>query len=219
MFIVVFEVHPRPEHRESYLQVAARLKPALTACDGFLENERFTSSDDDGKVLSVSTWRDEQSLIRWRSHGDHRRAQEQGRAGLFENYRLRVGEILLESEGSVGASFGPVAAESRSGSSVGVLTLTEISADRDALNAWREQVNAAHPLMVECFSSINLVGKQLVLAAWQGIDAWSPQPFPGALMIRHRVVRIARDYGMFDRGEAPQCFPRIQGATEVNKLR
>jgi hypothetical protein len=74
------------------------------------------------------------------------------------------------------------------------------------LNAWTEQVSAAPPLAVERFSSINLFGKQLVLAVWQGIDAWSPPPFSGALMIRHRVVRIVRDYGMFDRDEAPQSF-------------
>jgi hypothetical protein len=31
----------------------------------------------------------------------------------------------------------------------------------------------------------------------------------GQAELRHRVVRIVRDYGMFDRREAPQYYPEV----------
>jgi len=34
----------------------------------------------------------------WRTHGEHRGVQEQGRFEVFEDYHLRVGEIVADSQ-------------------------------------------------------------------------------------------------------------------------
>ncbi len=67
MFAVIFEVEPKPERRGEYLGLAASLKPALVRIEGFVDVERFTSTSDNGRVLSLSFWRDEKAVIRWPS--------------------------------------------------------------------------------------------------------------------------------------------------------
>jgi heme-degrading monooxygenase HmoA len=97
MFTVVFEVHPAPGKRDEYLGLAHRLKPILESIDGFIDNERFESRRRDGWVLSLSTWRDEKSLVRWRSQREHHGIQRQGRDGIFSDYHLRVCEVTSDS--------------------------------------------------------------------------------------------------------------------------
>jgi heme-degrading monooxygenase HmoA len=70
------------------------LKPKLEAIDGFIDNERFASMKTKGRVLSLSIWRDEKAVVRWRTHGEHHDVQEKGRFEVFEDYHLRrVGEV------------------------------------------------------------------------------------------------------------------------------
>ena len=71
MFTVVFEVHPAPGKKDQYLGLAKRLKPILESIDGFIDNERFESKRRVEWVLSLSTWRDEKAVVRWRSNGEH----------------------------------------------------------------------------------------------------------------------------------------------------
>ena len=55
MFSVIFEVHPKQEKFDLYLDLAQGLKPILEGMDGFIDNERFESSRRPGWVLSHST--------------------------------------------------------------------------------------------------------------------------------------------------------------------
>ena len=71
---------------------------------------------------------------------------------------------------------------------------------------------AAGLLDHELFESITKPGKLLILGSWRGQSSaseWLPLPFEGAGEIRHRNVRVIRDYGMFDRREAPQFHPDV----------
>ena len=97
MFTVVFEVHPAPGKKDAYLGLAKRLRPILETIDGFVDNERFASKRREGWVLSLSTWRDEKSVVRWRSQGEHHNIQGQGRNGIFSDYHLRVCEVTADS--------------------------------------------------------------------------------------------------------------------------
>src|SRR5215470_15296034 len=97
MFAVIFEVQPRKERWDDYLELAKHLKPRLEAIDGFIDNERFISKRAQGRVLSLSTWRDEKSVVRWRTEGEHRGVQEKGRSKIFHDYHLRVGEITVDT--------------------------------------------------------------------------------------------------------------------------
>ncbi len=98
MFAVIFEVQPKADRWDDYLGLAGQLKPRLEAIDGFIDNERFASKRTKGRLLSLSTWRDEKSVVRWRSHGEHHGAQEKGRFEIFEDYHLRVGEIFSDTQ-------------------------------------------------------------------------------------------------------------------------
>jgi heme-degrading monooxygenase HmoA len=96
MIVVIFEVRPRPEERQRYLDIAASLRPELERIDGFLSIERFGSLTEDGKILSLSFWRDEEAVQRWREYESHRAAQRIGRHEVFEDYRLRVAAVLRD---------------------------------------------------------------------------------------------------------------------------
>src|ERR1700681_833680 len=97
MFAVIFEVQPRQGRFDDYLGLAKSLKPKLEAIEGFIDIDRFGSKRTAGRVLSLSIWRDEKAVVRWRAQGDHHGAQQKGRFEIFEDYRLRVGEITADT--------------------------------------------------------------------------------------------------------------------------
>jgi heme-degrading monooxygenase HmoA len=96
MFAVIFEVQPKPGRRQDYLDIAAALRGDLEKIDGFISVERFESLADEGKVLSLSFWRDAAAVERWRAHERHRRAQGKGRSELFADYRITVAEVARQ---------------------------------------------------------------------------------------------------------------------------
>src|SRR6516162_7132692 len=98
MFAVIFEVQPRKQRWNDYLDLAKYLKPKLEAIDGFIDNERFESKRAKGRLLSLSTWRDEKAVVRWRTQREHHGVQEKGRFEIFEDYRLRVGEVTHDGD-------------------------------------------------------------------------------------------------------------------------
>ncbi|SDX58133.1 Heme-degrading monooxygenase HmoA [Albimonas donghaensis] len=96
MIAVIFEVIPREDRREAYLDVAAGLRPLLEAQDGFVSVERFESLTHPGKLLSLSFWRDEEAVAAWRAVEKHRGAQDMGRRAMFADYRLRVAGVIRD---------------------------------------------------------------------------------------------------------------------------
>ena len=93
MIAVIFEVLPAEGKVQEYLDIAAELRPLLKDIDGFISIERFSSLTNEGKVLSLSFWRDEKAIEEWRNLESHRLAQEKGRKDVFSNYRLRVAKV------------------------------------------------------------------------------------------------------------------------------
>ncbi len=96
MIAVIFEVYPAKGKIDEYLDIATDLKPQLEKIDGFISIERFSSLIEEEKVLSLSFWRDEEAINKWRNLETHRLAQEKGRAGVFSNYRLRVANVCRD---------------------------------------------------------------------------------------------------------------------------
>ena len=96
MIAVIFEVVPAPGRKQEYLDIAASLRPELEKMDGFISIERFESLTNPGKVLSLSIWRDEEAVKRWRQFEGHRAAQAKGRGGIFADYRLRVASVIRD---------------------------------------------------------------------------------------------------------------------------
>ncbi len=202
MFVVLFEVQPKREQWDRYLELAAMLRPELLQIRGFIDNERYSSERAEGRLLSLSTWEDEKALIRWRTQARHHDVQRQGRFEVFEDYHLRVGEVLSDSDEQdlphsrldlteVGAA--------------PAITVTETVAGGEA----SLPPSSANLPDAESYSGITITGKRLTLASWlsdEAAGAWVERQPTGA---RHRHVRVIRDYGMHRREEAPQYFSGV----------
>jgi heme-degrading monooxygenase HmoA len=194
MFAVIFEVNPRPEAWDEYLGHAATLRPELVAIEGFIANERYASLTRPGWLVSLSIWRDEKALIRWRTHALHHEIQGKGRSSVFADYHLRVGEIVTDTQATE-----PLPQQRFDTTEVApakAVTLTERTLDATPVTPQPD---------ADTFDSITRPGNGLFLRSW--LDLAAAEAAIGGTPGHHRVVRIIRDYGMFARSEAPQYFP------------
>ncbi len=96
MIAVIFEVYPAKDKLDEYLNIAQDLKADLEKIDGFISIERFSSLIEEGKILSLSFWRDDKAVNQWRNLESHRSAQKKGRTGVFSDYRLRVATVCRD---------------------------------------------------------------------------------------------------------------------------
>ena len=65
----------------------------------------------------------------------------------------------------------------------------------------------------DVFASIYNPGKIALLVGWKDVEAakaWSPEKIDGMQALRQRSIRIVREYGRFDRREAPQFYPDVK---------
>lgn len=96
MIAVIFEVFIKEGKQGEYLQIAAELREHLASLDGFISIERFSSLVNEGKLCSLSFWKDEESVRKWREFELHRFAQKKGRDEIFSDYRIRVAEVMRD---------------------------------------------------------------------------------------------------------------------------
>lgn len=96
MIAVIFELEPLPGQVDQYFELANALAESLTGLDGFISIDRYENVKQPGRFLSLSFWRDEQSVQRWRNHDGHRKAQCQGRSHILAHYRLRVADVIRD---------------------------------------------------------------------------------------------------------------------------
>lgn len=226
MFSVLFEVHPKSTEWDAYLGYAKLLKPELEQIDGFVDNIRYRSLTRDGWLLSLSSWRDEKALVRWRTQAVHHEVQEKGRFEVFHDYHLRVGQLTQDTR----LPAGYVLHEQRLDETVTgeATTVTLIDTKRPA-----DWVKSSMPQDVAAW--LGLAAKAPGLVAWDVLDAvltpgdiillisWrdraAAEAFEGQTSLREgarlRRVRVVRDYGMFDRREAPQYYPDVKTAEPV----
>jgi heme-degrading monooxygenase HmoA len=222
MFSVIFEVNPKADQWDAYLGYAKLLRPELMQVDGFIDNFRYGSKRRDGWVLSLSTWRDEKALVRWRTHAAHHEVQEKGRFEVFQDYHLRVGQITTDNlvpdghvwreqrldETEIGASKTISIVEAKRPSDLPARAPADEVASRLGL-----PVAATADGLVDwdVFDAILTPGDLLLLLSWRDAAAAEAGERSGTIpdSARVRRVRIVRDYGMFERGEAPQFYPEV----------
>ena len=102
-------------------------------------------------------------------------------------------------------------------------TFTEITPDKGAAFVSQADLLPAHlgldlkdaaVIDHDMFVSIYNPGKLALLTGWKDAQAaskWSPRKIEGIEKLRHRRIRIVRDYGRFDRREAPQFYADVEG--------
>lgn len=226
MFAVMFEVQPRPEQRDGYLGNARMLRPELEQVDGFVDNVRYRSLRREGWILSLSSWRDEKAVVRWRTHARHHEVQDRARAEIFLDYHLRVGQLTQDTRLPPGCELREQRLDE---TEVGAgTTAVLIDANRppdpgdactpDELAAWLGLAPAAAGLVAwDVFDAVLTPGDVILLVTWR--DEAAAKAFEAAAALpagaRLRRIRVVRDYGMFDRREAPQFYPEAArgGAT------
>jgi len=209
MIGLFFEVQTRPGHRDQYLDLAASLKPELEAIGGCLFIDRFRSLSREDLLLSYQIWQDEAALTAWRVHGRHHKVQEIGRERVFSDYRIRIAQVIHEArpgqpvwqpdrrtpynDPARRAPTFVLAAESK-GASLPVPTDWK----RDAFESVYREGIFAHLIDVPDAPS--------------GID-FGARLFADPTTEYVRVFEVMRDYGMYDRTEAPQYYPPVERRT------
>ena len=90
MIAVLFEAMAVAEKRDRYFQLAEQLKPLLSDIDGFISIERFQSTTNPDKFISLSWWKDEEAIKHWKKNVHHKLAQDEGKSTIFSFYKINV---------------------------------------------------------------------------------------------------------------------------------
>ena len=229
MFSVLFEVQPKAEKWDEYLNNAKMLRPELEQIDGFVDNIRYKSMQRDGWILSLSSWRDEKSVVRWRTARNHRLVQQNGRDDILESYHLRVGEIFADNKLPAGMK---LLHQRNDWTEVGEGTMATIITATRPPNHPSNVIACSQFLGLDIYSGSALVdwdvydavltpGDLCLMLVWK--DCSAVDYFEGGERVllpdRHRIrhVRVVRDYTMPDRREAPQYYPAVDRAADPHK--
>jgi heme-degrading monooxygenase HmoA len=189
---VLFDVLPKPGHVDQYFSMAAHLKPIVEKNPGFLSVERFANLQKPNWYLSFSCWKNEESLAQWRCQPDHNGAQVCGRNQVFDDYRLRVSAKKQIQE----------LVESRSRELI-LLLIGQLDAVQEVASS-------------STLSQHQSKAYQGVLNPKRGLSIYEFAPnasidddlfcMKDSESIEIHWFSVVRDYGMFNRAEAPTQF-------------
>lgn len=189
---VFFDVLPKQGFADAYFGMASGLRPIVEKNPGFLSVERFENLDKPGWYLSFSQWVDEAALAAWRCQHDHHEAQVCGRNLVLEDYRLRVGSSVI------GLKEGAFSTREFVAALVGDLDLVIRNAEYLTLNFGK-------PLRI--FNGVLDKARGIALLDLSFTEALAMDiSTHGNEMSATTLFQIDRDYGMFDRAQAPGVF-------------
>jgi heme-degrading monooxygenase HmoA len=189
---VFFDVLPRQGFAEAYFGMAGGLKPIVENSPGFMSVERFENLEKPGWYLSFSQWADEAALSAWRCQQDHHQAQVCGRKLVLEDYRLRVGSSISRLKDGAFSSKVLVAAI--------VGGYDSVLSDAKALTANFGKAPRMFKGVIDKKRGIALVDLSFTDALAMDISSNANE------MAATKLFQIERDYGMFDRAQAPGTF-------------
>lgn len=220
MFSVLFEVQPRPQQYEAYLDNAKMLRPELERVDGFIENIRYRSLTREGWILSLSSWRDEKALVRWRTMVKHHEVQVLGRNEILLDYHLRVGQYTADTQLPAGTVFPEQRLdETEVGTATTVLLVTAKKSTALAMDAASGALaeylgldaSAAGYVEHDVYEAVLTTRDLILMSSWRTSE--EAEAFEQSAVLpeggRRRRVRVVRDYGKYDRREAPQYYPDV----------
>ncbi len=159
--------------------------------------------------------------MRWRTLGVHHGIQEKGRNEVFLDYHLRVGQLTRDTKLPSGQSLDEQRLDETETGEGTTVTLIDTKQSPE----WVKQKSpediaqwlGLNPQMAglagwDILDAVLTPGDIILLITWH--DKSSADAFESSLTLREgsrlRRVRVIRDYGMFDRREAPQFYPEVK---------
>lgn len=208
MHALFFEVTPRPGHEDRYFERAAALRPILEQNEGLIFIDRYKSLTRPDTILSYSLWKDEASLARWRSEPRHRAAQKAGREVHFTDYRLRIAQVIQSATREDGERKWPEAVACNDPGLTPRRLMAVVESNGRPYGDDGEvflSVNREAVYVTVMSAETDKQGDELVRAA-------GGQDFVSSA----RLCLVSRDYGMFDRREAPQYFAPVKLSARID---
>jgi heme-degrading monooxygenase HmoA len=206
MIAQFFEVQTRQGHAGQYLDLAASLRPALEAMGGCLFIDRFKSLTRENLLLSYQIWRDEGAMTAWRVHAHHHEVQRTGREKVFSDYRIRIAQVIHEARPGQ-----PVWQPERR------TPYNDPTRRRPTYVLAAESKRAEFPVKTEwgrdAFESVYRNGyfaHLIDLPDHQSGIEFGARLFVDPTIEYFRILEVMRDYGMYDRTEAPQYYPPVK---------
>lgn len=90
-YLAVIFTSLRTEGDQGYGEMSARMVEAGSKHPGFLGIESARGAD--GLGITVSYWKDEESIRRWKADMEHRVAQAKGKATWYSRYEVRIAKV------------------------------------------------------------------------------------------------------------------------------
>jgi len=217
MFCGMLEVNPKSDQFDIYFGMAKMLRQELEKIDGFVDNDRYASLTRPGWLLSLSSWRDEKALVRWSVEAHHHKIMQAARDRVFADYRMHIGEFVADTRVAAGYTLLQQrldVTEAGTGKSITLLDgpreaewVKQAAADA-VVKSLGFDPNAVETVEWDVFAGVAAPGNVIALLKWD--DLTKAEAFRRAgtapSEVRLRNIRVIRDYGMFDRREAPQYF-------------
>jgi heme-degrading monooxygenase HmoA len=206
MIAQFFEVETKPGHRDQYLELAASLRPALDAMGGCLFIDRFQSVSRENLLLSYQIWQDEGAMTAWRVHARHHRIQEIGREAVFSDYRIRIAQVIHEARPNKPLWQPERRTPYNDPARRAPTFVLAVESQTDKLpvkTEWWHDAFASVYRQGQFAHLIDVPDQQSGIAFGDRLFAESTTEYV-------RIFEVMRDYGMYERSEAPQYYPPVE---------
>ncbi|KAI4210633.1 MAG: hypothetical protein LQ351_006512 [Letrouitia transgressa] len=229
MFFVVFELNLPASRTPVSMEYYAKLQSILQTQAGFISEVPYASPHREGRQVLVAKFVDEASVRAWRLQHDHLIIQYHARREVFDDYRLRVGPStsLDREEGEV--SEGAEHVTRKKGHIICLyerpILAAEDTADPSSIPSnvvdLVDREAQKDPSLKDVIASLvdTTVYQSEKTMLW--ISGWVDKDAAvgfGHLVSRTQgdsiqLVRVERDYGKYDRNEAPEGADAAQAAS------
>ncbi|CAH2354408.1 hypothetical protein CLIB1423_16S02014 [[Candida] railenensis] len=93
-YVVTFASQRSDSNPEEYNAIGEKLDSLAREQPGFLGVE--STRDSSGFGITLSYWKDRQSIINWKQNADHLVAQQLGKERFYENFTTRIAKVERE---------------------------------------------------------------------------------------------------------------------------
>ena len=95
MIVSLIRSRVKPEAREEYGELSARMSALAREMPGHISHKGFVAED--GEKVTIVEFESEEALRAWSVHAEHVEAKKKGRRDFFSEYRVQVCIVLRET--------------------------------------------------------------------------------------------------------------------------